>query len=104
MDGQQLDKLRTVLAHATDAHGSLGKLIESAAALGKLSKELHGLPTEIQQIRARLDASGESTRHCPDGLRPEKPRLLGERHGAFEAAQRDVDQTQQLLASGSAVL
>jgi hypothetical protein len=97
-DGQQIHQLRTVLAHATDARSLLGKLVESTAALGKLSKELHGLPAEIKQVRDELMRL-ENQHLEAQAAGAKKAGQVEEQRGGFDAAQREVEQTRQLLAS-----
>lgn len=97
-DGQKLHHLRTVLAQATDARGTLGKLVESAATLGKLSKELHGLPAEIQQVRSEVSRLEIQQGDAQTALN-RKAATLADKRGGFETAQRDADQARHLLSS-----
>jgi hypothetical protein len=97
-DGRQVGKLREVLTRADEARTSLGNLIAAAASLGKLMEELKGVPGQMQEARQSLtrleNQRLESSADCTN-----KGTIFDERRRQFEAAQRDAEQTRQLLAS-----
>lgn len=97
-DGQQIGKLRGVLARTDEARTSLGNLITAAAPLAKLVEEMKEIPVKMQEMRQSLtkleNQCKESTADCN-----KKVTISAERGSEFEAAQRDVEQTRQLLAS-----
>lgn len=97
-DGQQVLKLRGVLARADEARTALGNLITSAATLAKLVEELKGIPAKMQELRQSLTQL-ENRRKDSNADCEKKSLILAERNREFEAAQRDVEQTRQLLAS-----
>ena len=97
-DGEQLARLKAIVARASVAHASLAKLTAAATPLGKLAKELKGLPAEIQALRGdqlKLDRQAADA----DSARARAQAAFDERRATFDAAGRDLEQSRQLLAS-----
>ena len=97
-DGQQIGKLRGVLARTDEARSSLANLITAAAPMAKLVEEMKEIPTKMLDLRQSLTLLDNQL----NGANVEcnkKTTIFAERRNEFEAAQRDVEQTRQLLAS-----
>ncbi len=97
-DGRQVGKLRGMLSRADEARTALGNLMTTATSLGKLVEELKKLPPQIQEMRQSL-TSLEHQRTESTADSSNKGAIFEERRRQFEAAQRDADQTRQLLAN-----
>jgi len=97
-DGQQVSKLRGVLTRTDEARTSLGNLITAAAPLAKLVEEMKEIPAKMQDVRQSLTQL-ENQRQESNADCHKKATIFAERSNEFEAAQRDVEQTRQLLSS-----
>lgn len=97
-DGQQVDKLRGVLARTDEARTSFGNLITAAAPLAKLVEEMKEIPAKMQELRQSLTQLEHKCMESNADVN-KKATIFAERSSEFEAAQRDVEQTRQLLAS-----
>jgi hypothetical protein len=96
-DGRQVARLREVLARADAARTSLGNLVAATATIGKLIEEQKGLPAKLQEARQSLTQLQNQRTEMSADL-ANKGAFFEEHRRHHEAAQREADETRQVLA------
>jgi hypothetical protein len=95
-DAHQMERLRATAARFEEARSATAGLTAAVAAMGRLAKELHDLPGDVQQLheerrqieRQQSDAAIATAR---------KAAVHDERRSQYDQAQRNLQQNEQAL-------